>query len=116
MDLSNENVIHIKSGNVEYLQFKRLLEYKDYLKHAYGIKNLDYRNHFENNAINSYKALFGKLNIDMSTLVKPIQEHTSNVKSISKKEIMFEPDMNLDYLKGVDGILTNKRRHYTSYY
>ena len=29
MDLSNENVIHVKKGNVEYLQFRRLLEYKD---------------------------------------------------------------------------------------
>ena len=27
-DLSNENVIHQKSGEIEYLQFKKLLQYK----------------------------------------------------------------------------------------
>ena len=29
MDLSNDNVIHVKKGQVEYLQFRKLLEYKD---------------------------------------------------------------------------------------
>ena len=29
MDLSNENIIHIKKGNTEYIQFRKLLEYKD---------------------------------------------------------------------------------------
>ena len=28
-DLSNENVIHVKNGNVEYIQFRRLLEYNN---------------------------------------------------------------------------------------
>ena len=36
MDLSNENIIHIKKDNVEYLQFRKLLEYKE-LNHAYCI-------------------------------------------------------------------------------
>ena len=29
MDLSNENIIHIKKDNVEYIQFRKLLEYKN---------------------------------------------------------------------------------------
>ena len=29
LDLSNENVIHIIDGDIEYLQFRRLLEYED---------------------------------------------------------------------------------------
>lgn len=36
-DLSNKNVIHIKKNGVEYLQFKRLLEYKNEIKHAYSL-------------------------------------------------------------------------------
>lgn len=36
-DLSNENIIHVKKDNTEYLQFKKLLEYKEILSHAYGI-------------------------------------------------------------------------------
>ena len=27
-DLSNDTMIHIKKGNIEYLQFRKLLEYK----------------------------------------------------------------------------------------
>ena len=37
MDLSNENVIHIKKDGIEYLQFKKLLEYKDLINHAYSL-------------------------------------------------------------------------------
>ena len=29
MNLSNENVIHVKTEKNEYLQFRKLLEYKD---------------------------------------------------------------------------------------
>ena len=29
MDLSNENVIHVKSNGIEYLQFRKLLQYDD---------------------------------------------------------------------------------------
>ena len=35
-DLSNENVIHIIKGDVQYLQFKKLLEY-DEIIHAYPL-------------------------------------------------------------------------------
>ena len=44
MDLSNENVIHKKEEGVEYLQFRRLLEYKDNITHAVTVgKNNDFR-------------------------------------------------------------------------
>ena len=36
-DLSNENVVHIKKDGIEYLQFKKLLEYSDLINHAYAI-------------------------------------------------------------------------------
>lgn len=36
-DLSNENVIHIAKDGVQYLQFRRLLEYSDILVHAYSL-------------------------------------------------------------------------------
>jgi len=31
-DLSNENVIHVKKNGVEYLQFRKLLEYSDIIE------------------------------------------------------------------------------------
>ena len=36
-DLSNENIIHIKKEGIEYLQFKKLLEYSDKINHAYCV-------------------------------------------------------------------------------
>ena len=37
MDLSNENVIYIKSKKIEYLQFRKLLNYSDMISHAYVV-------------------------------------------------------------------------------
>ena len=36
MDLSNENIVHVKKDGIEYLQFRRLLEFKN-LVHAYTL-------------------------------------------------------------------------------
>jgi len=41
VDLSNDNVIHVKKDGVEYIQFKRLLEYKDRIVHAYTLRPTD---------------------------------------------------------------------------
>ena len=42
MDLSNKNVIHVKKDGIEYLQFRKLLQYKE-LTHAYFIgKDIDF--------------------------------------------------------------------------
>ena len=37
MDLSNENVIHRKEDGCEYLQFRKLLVYKEVINHAYSL-------------------------------------------------------------------------------
>jgi len=36
-DLSNENIIHVKKDGIQYLQFRKLLEYSDIINHAFGI-------------------------------------------------------------------------------
>ena len=43
-DLTNEKVIHVKKDGIEYLQFRKLLEYKDIINHAYSLgTNLNFR-------------------------------------------------------------------------
>ena len=42
-DLNNENIIHVKRPGMEYIQFKRLLKYKDVVKHAIYFKPLDFK-------------------------------------------------------------------------
>ena len=41
-DLSNENVVHIKDVDIEYLQFRKLLEYKDRVTHCYTTRSDNY--------------------------------------------------------------------------
>ena len=36
-DLSNKNVVHIKKEKAQYLQFRKLNEYKDIINHAYSL-------------------------------------------------------------------------------
>lgn len=40
-DLSNENIIHVKANKVEYLQFKKLLQFGE-LTHAYTLSANDF--------------------------------------------------------------------------
>ena len=43
-DLTNENIVDINKDGVQYLQFKKLLEYKDIITHAYSIgTNVNFR-------------------------------------------------------------------------
>lgn len=99
LDLSNENVIHIKDGNVEYLQFRKLLEYKDKLQHCYTLKtnNKDYKEVNENN----YKELYESLNFDYEGFTKiEYQAHSDLVEIVEDKNQFFN---------NIDGLLTNKK-------
>ena len=108
MNLSNENVIHVIDGEVEYLQFRKLLEYPE-IRHAFGIKPLDYRAHGESKDVpEAYAKLFKSVGLNYNSLVRPGQKHTNNVLVINEKENSDAPDFALDYLDNVDGLITNK--------
>lgn len=120
-DLSNENVIHLKKDGIEYLQFKRLLEYSDILNHVYSLGlDKNYRtarakdvqqlsaNEY-NNAIKDYKELADSVGINYINIVKPNQAHTKNIKCVYKKIKKDEPDFNLDEYNGIDGLVTNSK-------
>lgn len=99
MDLSNECMIHVKDGDVEYLQFRKLLEYKDKVQHCYTLrgKNRDYAEVDNNN----YKELYESLNIDYDGFTKI--EHQAHSDLVEKVENMHESHNN------VDGLLTDKK-------
>ena len=82
MDLSNENIIHIKKDNVEYIQFRKLLEYKN-ITHCYTLKSdgkLNFRS--ENNAtmLKSYENISRELGF--TNIIKPKQTHSDNITII----------------------------------
>lgn len=118
MDLSNENVIHVKKDGIEYLQFRRLLEYKE-IVHCYSLgRKLNFMTNRSNGkpfteekkefAINSYKKMCKTLGEDYKNIVKPLQEHTNNVKVVENKINKEEADINLEEYKAIDGLITNK--------
>ena len=120
MDLSNENVIHVKKNGIEYLQFRRLLEYKDKIKHAYtlGINN-DFRTltpdkkelpkeRYEKN-INTYKKFFEEVNDDYTKIIKPAQDHTDEIKVVKNKRYNDRPEFETSDYSKTDGLITNKK-------
>lgn len=120
MDLSNRNVIHIKKGDTEFLQFRKLLEYKDVINHAYSLgTKLNFRTSTINKeklpeqeyeaAIKSYKKICSSINCNYINLVKTNQEHTNCIKIVEKKIKTAEPDFNLEKYYKTDGLITNKK-------
>lgn len=119
MDLSNENVIHIKKEGIQYLQFRKLLEYKGEINHVYSLgTDEDYRTatvkmeplekaKYEK-MINDYNKLCTEAGMKMENIVKPNQEHTKCVKAVTKKINLNVPDFNLEQYSKTDGLVTDK--------
>lgn len=120
MDLSNENIIHIKTKENEYIQFRKLLEYQDILVHAYSLgRNLNFRTSTikkeklpkeeYNKAIESYKILCDSIDCDYTNLLKTNQEHTDYVQIVNGKINKSEPDFNVKKYYHTDGLITNQK-------
>ena len=119
-DLSNKNVIHIVKDGVQYLQFKKLLEYDNIITHCYSLgTDLNFRTakadkqklskkEFEK-SLESYKKLCNSLNEDYINIVKTNQNHTDNIKIVNKKFNNEFMDINLEEYNDTDGFITNKK-------
>ena len=119
-DLSNENVIHIKDEKLEYLQFRKLLEYKDVIRHAYALGlDVGFKTTTVNQkpatlerlelAKNSYKKLCSSIESDYVHIVQANQSHTDIIKIVDAKINKDEPDFSLAEEGIEDGLITNKK-------
>ena len=114
-DLSNKNVIHVKNGKIEYLQFRKLLEYKDVLQHAYilGIDktyrtsriNEEISQEEKSESIKNYEDFCTKVGMNYTNLITTFQAHTDNVMTVNENE-----QFNLEKYP-VDGICTNVKNN-----
>ena len=109
IDLSNENIIHVKNNGLEYIQFKRLLEYKE-LVHCFTLKPLDFgdNSNYEQKkdiVTKNYKLICNELGIDYSNIIRPYQTHTNNVEEVKTKTGIF-----IEEYKNIDGLITNKTK------
>ena len=95
MNLSNKNIVHVKDGDVEYLQFRKLLEYSDKIQHCYTMKCDNYK---EDNGTN-YKKLFDSLKLDYNKLVQiEHQIHSNLVENVDNENKIYT---------NMDGLVTN---------
>ena len=120
-DLSNENVIHICKNGIQYIQFRKLLEYKDILNHAYSLGvDRNYRTARAKNAtplsekekrqtIKDYEELCKAIGTDYINVVKTIQTHTKNIKNVQNKINKGEPDFHVQEYADTDGLITDKK-------
>ena len=119
MNLTNENVIHIKKDGMEFLQFRKLLEYKDIINHAYSLgTNLNFRTARVNNEplpkeeyesnCKDYENLCNSIGENYINVVKCNQNHTKNVQIVDKKINQEKPDFNLSEYDNTDGLVTDK--------
>ncbi len=109
MNLSNENVIHKKENEIEYLQFKRLLEYPE-IWHAFAMKPLNFRGYNDGKFIaTDYKKFLENQSQEYKMLIRPLQEHTDRVVRVDEKINKDSPDLFLEYLDQVDGVVTDKK-------
>ena len=119
-DLSNKNVIHVKDKAIEYLQFRKLLEYKDVIRHAYALGlDIGFKTTTADQkpalperielAKQSYKKLCSSIGGKDIHIVQANQNHTDIIKNVQEKVNINEPDFSLTEQGIEDGLITNKK-------
>ncbi len=120
MDLSNENVIQVEKDGIQYLQFRKLLEYSDIIAHGYSLGiDKNFRTARANKqqlpeqefkaAIQDYYNLGKCIDIKLNKMVKPNQDHTDKIQVVEKHLLEDGPDFNLEVYDKTDGLITNKK-------
>lgn len=119
-DLSNQYVIHVKDNEIEYLQFRKLLEYKDTITHGYALGlDVGFKTTTVNNQLapperiqlakESYRKLCHGIGCDDIHIVQANQNHTDSIKIVERKVNVNGPDFSLTEEGIEDGLMTNKR-------
>lgn len=92
IDFTNNDIVHIKNGNVEYLEFRILNQYSDKLKHCFTLRHggvsrglydsLNFRttgNDKKENVYKNIEIICNKLNISPDNICKAHQLHTDDI-------------------------------------
>lgn len=92
-----ENIVFEKKEKIEYIQFKKFLEFKE-ITHCYTLRTLDNNFRMKDNANleQSYQNLGQSLNIKRKNIIRPIQNHTGEVK-----------EAHIEDLENTDAVITN---------
>ncbi len=96
-----ENITITKNENLEYLQFNKLLEFKDEIIHAFTLTTFNFGlDKDEENRKESFKIIARTFNVNEENIIKAKQTHTDNILEIKNQELK---------LKDVDGLITDRK-------
>ena len=104
---------HKIENGVEYIQFKKLLEYPT-IKHAYILKSFqqDFRMGEEYKNIENVKKQLEEISkvvgIDYERIVRPDFEHTNRVAIVSEVDESEIPNLKKKRFPETDGLITKK--------
>lgn len=99
IDLSNETMIHMKKGKIEYLQFRKLLEYQDKVVHCYTLKGQN--NDYVKVEGDNYASLYQTIGLEQEGFIKiEYQAHSDKVEVVTSKHQTFNH---------IDGLVTNQK-------
>lgn len=98
MDLSNENIIHVKKDDIEYIQFRKFSEYELINCFTTRINDFDLDGRLDKRVTDyNYNRICTSLGIQRSSIVRPNQTHSDNIQSINE----------VIKLTDIDGIITD---------
>lgn len=106
-----DNYIIKNDKNISYLQFTKLLEYEDIVKHAITLRPIDIGSNDtfykkEKEAIADYQKICDVLDLDYKDIYRPFQTHTDTVKCINNEK----PGIFTEDFQNVDSLITNKEK------
>lgn len=108
-DLSNKDIIHIKKDGLQYIQFKRLLEYKN-IEHCFTLKPLDLASNatYEEKRLEleeNLSVLSKEFGFNIENICRPKQTHTDRVEKVEDGD----EGIYIQKFDDVDGFVTNKK-------
>ncbi len=115
MEFENENLKHIDTGKIEFLQFKRLLEHNE-VNHAYVLSthDMNFRIGKDFRLIEQVKdnlrVVCDECGFKFETIVRPDYDHTNNVDVIDFVDTSEEvPELKGKRFLCTDGLVTDKK-------
>lgn len=98
-----KNIIFKNKNGIQYIQFKKLLEYPE-ITHCYTMKNeLNFRLQNQQIYNQSCEKILNAIQLKNVPVVRPYQTHTDVIEKIDRVKTVGE-------LTNVDGVVTNKNQ------